>query len=61
MINHTEQYNRVEKTFEELKKEYKIFKNKPTYNNRTILNNKIREHRQAITNLNTSINNILLK
>lgn len=61
MINYTEQYSRIEKTFEKLKNEYEIFRKKPTYNNRTILSNKIKEHRQALTNLNTSIKNIVLK
>lgn len=61
MINHTEQYNRVEKTFEEFKREYEIFRKNITYNNRVQLNNKIREHRKAVTDLNTSINNIFLK
>lgn len=61
MINHTEQYNRVEKTFEELKKEYEIFRKKPTYNNRTILNGKIKEHRQSIYGFTESIKNIFLK
>lgn len=61
MINHTDQYNRVEKTFEELKKEYEIFRKKPTYNNRIQLVYKIKEHRQSLTDLNTSIKNIFLK
>lgn len=61
MINYAEQYSRIEKTFKELKNEYEIFRKKPTYNNRTQLINKIQEHRQALTNLNTSIKNIFLK
>lgn len=61
MINHTEQYNRVESTYKEVQREYEIFRKKPTYNNRTIINQKIQEHREAISNLKTSINNIYLK
>lgn len=61
MINHIEQYNRVEETFKELQKEYEIFRKNTTYRNRTMLSYKIKEHRQALTNLNTSINNIFLK
>lgn len=49
MINHQKQYNRVESTYKELKKEYEIFRKKPTYRNRTIINKKIQEHRESIT------------
>ena len=61
MINHTEQYNRVEKTFEELKKEYEIFRKKPSYNNRTQLINKITKYRRTIYDFTSSIKNIVLK
>ena len=61
MINHIEQYKRLENTYKELEREYEIFRKKPTYNNRTIINQKIQEHREAISNLKTSINNIYLK
>lgn len=61
MINHTKQYNRVESTYKEVQREYEIFRKKPTYNNRTIINQKIQEHREAISNLKASINNIYLK
>lgn len=61
MINHTEQYNRVEETFKELQKEYEIFRKNPTYRNRIMIKNKIKEHRQSIYGLTSSINNIFLK
>lgn len=61
MINHQEQYNRVENTYKELEKEYEIFRKKPTYNNRTQVINKIKEHRESIYDLKVSIKNIYLK
>lgn len=61
MINYTEQYSRIEKTFKELKNEYEIFRKKPTYNNRTQLINKVQEHRRTIYDFTSSIKNIVLK
>ncbi len=61
MINHQKQYNRVENTYKELQIEYEIFRKKPTYKNRTMINQKIQEHREAISSLKASINNIYLK
>lgn len=61
MINHIEQYKRLENTYKELEREYEIFRKKPTYKNRIIINEKIQEHREAISNLKTSINNIYFK
>jgi len=61
MINHQEQYKRLENTYKELQKEYEVFRKKPTYNNRTMVNQKIQEHRESIYDLKASINNIYLK
>lgn len=61
MINHTDQYNRIENTFREIQKEYEIFRKNPTYRNRLLIQNKIKEHRQSLTNFTTSINNIFMK
>lgn len=61
MINHQKQYNGVENTYKELQREYEIFRKKPTNNNRKMINQKIQEHREAISNLKANINNIYLK
>lgn len=61
MTNHTEQFKRVEDTFEELTKEYEIFKKRISYSNRNNLKAKINEHREALTKLMTSVNDMFLK
>lgn len=61
MINYKEQYNKVENTYKELEKEFKVFKKKISYENRCNLKLKINQHREAINKLVSSIDNIFLK
>lgn len=58
MINHKKQFERVESTFEELQHEYNNFKKQESYENRNKLKQKVKEHRDVITNFMSSINNI---
>lgn len=58
MINHKKQFERVESTFEELQQEYNNFKKQESYENRNKLKQKVKEHRDVITNFMSSINNI---
>lgn len=61
MINHTKQYEKVENTFKEVQEEYSRFKKNISYENRNNLKRKINKHREALTNLITSVNNIFFK
>ncbi|MCI8618316.1 MAG: hypothetical protein HFJ60_08835 [Clostridia bacterium] len=61
MINHVEQFKRVKETFEDFEKEYKTFKKKISYENRSNLKLKINQHRESLSNLVSSINNIFLR
>ena len=61
MINHVEQFKRVKETFEDFEKEYKTIKKKISYENRSNLKLKINQHRESLSNLVASINNIFLK
>lgn len=61
MINHKNQYEKVEDTFKEVQQEYQAFKKNVSYENRNNLKRKVNKHRQALTELITSVNNIFLK
>lgn len=61
MINHINKYEKVENTFKEVQQEYQVFKKKISYENRNNLKRKIKEHRQALSELVTSVNNIFLR
>lgn len=61
MINHEEKFEYLEKKCTELKIEYDIFKNNPTYYTRKRVNQEIRELRGAITDFKLVINNLFLK
>lgn len=58
MINHKKQFERVENTFEELQQEYCNFKKQESYENRNKLKQKVKEHRDALTEFMLNINNI---
>lgn len=58
MINHKKQFERVESTFEELQQEYCNFKKQESYENRNKLKQKVKEHREALTEFMLNINNI---
>lgn len=58
MINHKKQFERVESTFEELQEEYSNFKKQELYENRNKLKQKVKKHREALTEFMLNINNI---
>lgn len=58
MINHKKQFERVESTFEELQQEYSNFKKQELYENRNKLKQKVKKHREALTEFMLNINNI---
>ena len=61
MINHRKCNNRVIDTFYNLQKEYDQFSKDITLENRYKLKEKVREHREALNNLVSCINDIFLK
>lgn len=61
MINHKKQFEKIEKTFEDMQEEYNKFKKNISFENRNNLKQKVNKHRQALTEFVTTINNIFLK
>ena len=60
MINHQKQYEYLENTFAEITNSYMKFKSKTTEKNREELNLRIKQHRKALNDFRSSINNVFI-
>ena len=60
MINHQKQYRDLENTFAEITDSYMKFKSKTTEKNREELNLRIKQHRKALNDFRSSINNVFI-
>ena len=61
MINHQKQYKDLENTFAEITDSYMKFKSKTTEKNREELNLRIKQHRKALNDFRSSINDVFIK
>lgn len=60
MINHQKQYRDLENTFAEITDSYMKFKGKITEKNREELNLRIKQHRKALNDFRSSINDVFI-
>ena len=60
MINHQKQYEYLEDTFAEVTDSYMKFKSKTTEKNREELNLRIKQHRKALNDFRSSINDVFI-
>ena len=60
MINHQKHYKDLENTFAEITNSYIKFKNKNTEKNREELNLRIKQHRKALNDFRSSINDVFI-
>lgn len=60
MINHQKQYEYLENTFAEITDSYMKFKSKTTEKNREELNLRIKQHRKALNDFRSSINDVFI-
>ena len=61
MINHQKQYRDLENTFAEITDSYMKFKSKTTEKNREDLNLRIKQHRKALNDFRSSINDVFIR
>lgn len=60
MINHQKQYKYLEDTFAEVTDSYIKFKSRLTEKDREELNLRIKQHRKALNNFRSSINDVFI-